>query len=110
MEKHRGKRKFAAQDLGISERTLYRKIKEYDLPIIPILSKSGGLHLYVFTSDFIPAKIIRSFLTNLIPIFNLKPETEVFPKQTELVKDNETGEGHVVNRVTNRKKGPRGIN
>lgn len=68
------------------------KIKEYDLPIIPILSKSGGLHLYVFTSDFIPAKIIRSFLTNLIPIFNLKPETEVFPKQTELVKDNETGE------------------
>ena len=68
------------------------KIKEYDLPIIPILSKSGGLHLYVFTSDFIPAKIIRSFLTNLIPIFNLKPETEVFPKQTELVKDSETGE------------------
>jgi transcriptional regulator with PAS, ATPase and Fis domain len=31
LEKHRGKRKFAAQDLGISERTLYRKIKEYDL-------------------------------------------------------------------------------
>jgi hypothetical protein len=68
------------------------KIKEYDLPIIPILSKSGGLHLYIFTRDFIPAKIIRSFLTNLIPIFNLKPETEVFPKQTELVKDSETGE------------------
>lgn len=31
LEKHRGKRKYAAQDLGISERTLYRKIKEYDL-------------------------------------------------------------------------------
>jgi transcriptional regulator with PAS, ATPase and Fis domain len=29
--KHKGKRKHAAQDLGISERTLYRKIKEYDL-------------------------------------------------------------------------------
>ncbi|HTO38976.1 MAG TPA: sigma-54 dependent transcriptional regulator [Brumimicrobium sp.] len=31
LEKHSGKRKDAAQDLGISERTLYRKIKEYNL-------------------------------------------------------------------------------
>ena len=31
LEKHRNKRKHAAEELGISERTLYRKIKEYDL-------------------------------------------------------------------------------
>jgi transcriptional regulator with PAS, ATPase and Fis domain len=31
LEKHRGKRKLAARELGISERTLYRKIKDYDL-------------------------------------------------------------------------------
>ncbi|MCH1436704.1 MAG: sigma-54 dependent transcriptional regulator [Flavobacteriales bacterium] len=31
LEKHRGKRKGAAAELGISERTLYRKIKQYDL-------------------------------------------------------------------------------
>jgi len=31
LEKHNNKRKYAAQDLGISERTLYRKIKEYDI-------------------------------------------------------------------------------
>lgn len=31
LEKHKGKRKDAALDLGISERTLYRKIKEYDV-------------------------------------------------------------------------------
>ena len=31
LEKHHGKRKSAAQDLRISERTLYRKIKEYGL-------------------------------------------------------------------------------
>lgn len=29
--KHKGKRKFAAKELGISERTLYRKINEYNL-------------------------------------------------------------------------------
>jgi len=31
LERHEGKRKAAADDLGISERTLYRKIKQYDL-------------------------------------------------------------------------------
>tara|TARA_Y100000739_G_C20597044_1_gene460881 strand:+ start:1081 stop:2271 length:1191 start_codon:yes stop_codon:yes gene_type:complete len=31
LEKHKNKRKMAAAELGISERTLYRKIKEYDL-------------------------------------------------------------------------------
>ena len=31
LEKHNGKRKNAADELGISERTLYRKIKEYKI-------------------------------------------------------------------------------
>lgn len=31
LKKHKGKRKYAAQELGISERTLYRKINEYHI-------------------------------------------------------------------------------
>lgn len=31
LQKHKGRRKFAAEELGISERTLYRKIKEYKI-------------------------------------------------------------------------------
>lgn len=31
LKKHKGKRKDASADLGISERTLYRKLKEYDI-------------------------------------------------------------------------------
>ena len=31
LERHKGKRKAAADELGISERTLYRKIKQFDL-------------------------------------------------------------------------------
>jgi transcriptional regulator with PAS, ATPase and Fis domain len=31
LKKHNNKRKYAAHDLGISERTLYRKLKQYDL-------------------------------------------------------------------------------
>ena len=31
LKKHKGKRKYASQELGISERTLYRKINEYNI-------------------------------------------------------------------------------
>jgi transcriptional regulator of acetoin/glycerol metabolism len=31
LKKHRGKRRDASKNLGISERTLYRKLKEYDI-------------------------------------------------------------------------------
>ncbi|MNT72240.1 DNA-binding transcriptional regulator DhaR [compost metagenome] len=31
LEKHKGRRNKAADDLGISQRTLYRKIKQYNL-------------------------------------------------------------------------------
>ena len=34
LKKNRNKRKYAAKDLGISERTLYRKIKHYKLESI----------------------------------------------------------------------------
>lgn len=33
LQRHRGRRKEAADDLGISERTLYRKIKQYNIEI-----------------------------------------------------------------------------
>jgi len=32
LKKHKGRRKNAARELGISDRTLYRKIKEYNIP------------------------------------------------------------------------------
>ena len=67
------------------------RIQEFDLPLIPVESKSGGLHLYLFMDEFISAKEIVAFLTNLLPLFKLKPTTEIFPKQTELTKHEETG-------------------
>ena len=66
-------------------------IQDYNLPLIPIESKSGGLHLCLFIDNFMSAKDIVSFLTNLLPLFKLKPNNEIFPKQTELTRDEETG-------------------
>ena len=33
LERNKGRRKAAAKELGISERTLYRKIKQYDIKL-----------------------------------------------------------------------------
>lgn len=65
-----------------------QKIKQKDLPVIPFESKSGGLHIYIFTKDYVPASDIREFLENLLFIFGLPAKTEIFPKQIQLGKDN----------------------
>ena len=66
-------------------------IEKKNLPVIPIESKSGGLHIYVFTKEKVPASLIREFLSNLLFLFGLPSKTEIFPKQTALGK-NQNGE------------------
>ncbi len=61
--------------------------QQYKLPLVPILSKSGGLHCYVFLKEPIPTiDLIEALKAFLLPL-GLKPTTEVFPKQKELQKD-----------------------
>jgi|TARA_R100000426_G_scaffold87307_1_gene71308 hypothetical protein len=88
-------------------------IQNNNLPLIPVLSKSGGIHLYLFLDTFISAVIIRSFLSNLLPLFKLKHDTEIFPKQTKLVKDSETGKinkGNFINLPYFKKQERKAIN
>ena len=62
-------------------------IQQHKLPIVPILSKSGGLHCYVFLKEPVPTiDLIEALKAFLLPL-ELKPTTEVFPKQKELQKD-----------------------
>ena len=44
-------------------------IQDKNLPVVPIKSKSNGLHIYVFTAEKVPATLIREFLQNLLFIF-----------------------------------------
>ena len=67
-------------------------IQQYELPLLPVESKSGGLHLFLFMDTFTDSKTVKSFLTNLLSLFGLKQDTEIFPKQTQLTKDSETGQ------------------
>ena len=59
-------------------------IEKNKLPVIPVKSKSGGLHIYVHTKEKVKASFLRNFLDKLLYTLELKPTTEIYPKQTEL--------------------------
>lgn len=61
-------------------------IREYQLPLIPFRSKSGGLHVYLFVRKAVSAKSMREMLSLISDTFALdmlygKGKVEVFPKQ-----------------------------
>jgi len=88
-----GKVLFGAIDIDskdykdFSVKTYLDIIKEYDLPLIPVKSKSGGLHLYLFLKSYAKAQFVRNFLDTLLFTLKLPTKTEIYPKQTELGKD-----------------------
>lgn len=61
-------------------------IKEYQLPLIPFRSKSGGLHVYLMLTKAVSAKSMRETLNEISYYFCLdtiygKGKVEIFPKQ-----------------------------
>lgn len=67
-------------------------IRDYQLPLVPFRSKSGGLHCYLFLSKAVSAKTIRDTLTLIIKVFSLdkmygEEKVEVFPKQDKVTED-----------------------
>ena len=61
-------------------------IKEYQLPLLPFRSKSGGLHVYLILTKSVSAKTMRETLNTISYYFSLdmlygKGKVEVFPKQ-----------------------------
>lgn len=86
-----GKCRFGVLDIdfyGPSITKVLRFIAEYQLPLMPFRSKSGGLHLYLFLSKAVAAKRMREALDMIIYYFSLdtlygKGKVEVFPKQNK---------------------------
>lgn len=68
-------------DLDFAE--IEKQIESLELPLTMCRTKSGGLHLYMFTSEPVPAALIQSKLSTFAAILGF-PDTEVFPKQIEL--------------------------
>ena len=64
-------------------------IREYQLPLLPFRSKSGGLHCYLFLSKSNSAKNVREVLSQVVKIFSLdkmygEQKVEIFPKQDKI--------------------------
>ena len=51
---------------------------------MPCFSKSKGLHLYVFFTDWVDASLTRKILKTLLHKLNLPQDTEIFPKQDKI--------------------------
>lgn len=67
-------------------------IRDYQLPLVPFRSKSGGLHCYLFLSRGVSAKTVRDTLNLIIKVFSLdkmygEEKVEVFPKQDKVTED-----------------------
>lgn len=67
-------------------------IRDYQLPLVPFRSKSGGLHCYLFLLRGVSAKTIRDTLSLIIKVFSLdkmygEEKVEVFPKQDKVTED-----------------------
>lgn len=69
------------------------------LGLVPANSKSGGIHLWCFMKEDVPAKWMRNYLCWIRDELDLDPKTEIFPKQLE-VKTDENGKEKYGNGIT----------
>ena len=67
---------------SISE--LFKKLKSLNVPTIPFRSKSGGIHLYIFLSEEVPALLMREKLHSIKNIFGVEQPDKIFPVQKYL--------------------------
>ncbi len=83
---HESKCKWACIDIDVypvDHQQLINKIKEKNLPLTVIRSKSGGAHCFLFTDTFVPAILLRGKLKEMAAILGYA-KSEIFPKQNVL--------------------------
>lgn len=59
------------------------RVEKATLPLVPCLSKSGGLHLFLFLGEPAPAGDVQTALRNATATLGMEG-CEIFPKQTNL--------------------------
>lgn len=86
--------RFGAIDIDVYEgldlKKLEKQIALLNLPLIVCRTKSGGAHLYLFTSEPTPAKLLRGKLIEWAVSLGY-PKVEIFPKQVQLANDEDFG-------------------
>ena len=75
---------------GFDHKKLINKIKLLNLPLVVCRSKSGGAHVFCFTSVPVTAQLMRDKLLSVSAVLGYGG-SEVFPKQIELKSQEDTG-------------------
>jgi len=75
---------------GFDHKKLIDKIKQFKLPLIVCRSKSGGAHVFLFTTESVSAERMRDKLTEIKTLLGYGG-SEVFPKQIQLKSKDDTG-------------------
>ena len=75
---------------GFDHKKLINKIQNLKLPLIVFRSKSGGAHVFLFTSDYVSVALMQDKLNEIRSVLGYGG-SEVFPKQRELKSKDDTG-------------------
>ena len=68
-------------EYNLDHLSLMRNIKGLGFPLVTFRSKSGGAHLFLFASEFVPASLMQSKLKSMSEALGYAG-SEIFPKQT----------------------------
>ena len=75
---------------GFDHKKLIDKIKQFKLPLVVCRSKSGGAHVFLFSTQPVTAERMRDKLTEIKTLLGYGG-SEVFPKQIQLKSADDTG-------------------
>jgi len=78
-------------EYNLDHKNISARIKSHNFPLMTFRSKSGGAHLFLFASEFIPASLMQSKLKAMSEALDFAG-SEIFPKQTVIhVEKGDTG-------------------
>ena len=78
-------------DYSADLKTVNRKVREAELPLIVCRSKSGGAHIFIFLKEPTPAATVRAKLKEVAAGLGFS-KSEIFPKQSNiLIERGDTG-------------------
>lgn len=73
-------------DYEVNAIELVKRVESMKLPLVPCWSKSGGVHLFLFVKERVPAIDVQRFLMDIRARLGYA-SAEVFPKQAEVKAD-----------------------
>jgi hypothetical protein len=69
---------------------LVAKVASHNLPLVPCSTKSGGVHLYLFSSEPVEAHLFRQRLGEMAAVLGFA-SSEIFPKQDQIASPDDCG-------------------